>query len=230
MPPAPASHGCSGAAPPKPACIPHNAPAPIKPSRAGKPSRKKAEKDTITIASINARVATMPAKAAAATVIPFADEAPACMGAFATGAGSVVDDPVTAACTSCHECQCALAVTAPAAPAEAAAISTPAAMAAALRRSTAIGIHTRRGRTRPRPVSINRSRSKVVPHRMVSAKHAVMGSSRDAIASGERKTKRASGRSATAADTGDSKNDHAPPAAPSRGKSMNPSIRPIAAQ
>src|SRR5450756_774944 len=230
MPPAPASQGSSGAAAPKPACTPQSAPAPINPSSAGRPSRKKAENETITITSISARVATSPASAAAATVIPLADEAPAWAGTAAAGAGSAGDDPVTAAWTSCHECQCAPAVIAPATPADAAAMTTPAARAAALRRSTGTGIQTRRRRTRPRPDSMSRSRSQVVPHRIVNAKQAVIGSSSDARASGERKTKRASGRSATAADTGESRNDHAPPAAPSRGNSMKPSILPIAAQ
>src|SRR5207244_6742942 len=54
--------------------------------------------------------------------------------------------------------------------------------------------------------------------------------SSDTGANGDLNTNSASGRSATAAETGDRRNDHAPPAAPSRGKSMKPSIRPIAAQ
>src|SRR5258708_2970844 len=93
MPPAPASHGSSGAAPPKPACTPQSAPAPINPSRAGRPSRKNAEKDTITIRSIRASVATSPASAAAATVIPLAVEGPAGAGAFAAGAGPMGGGP-----------------------------------------------------------------------------------------------------------------------------------------
>src|ERR1700674_3651362 len=140
MPPAPASHGCSGAVSPNPACIPHREPA-------------------TTRASINARVATMPASAAAAMVMPFADGAPRLTGADAAATGSA-GEPVTDARTSCHECQCAPAVIVPATPAarppanerqcapavivpapppEAAAMSTPAATAAALRRRVATG-------------------------------------------------------------------------------------------
>ena len=151
-PPAPASHGSSGAVPPKPACTPQSAPAPINPSSAGRPRRKKAEKETITIRSIRARVATSPARAAAATVMPLAEDATTCAAPpDAGGAGSKDGVPVTAACTSCHECQCAPAVTVPATPADAAAMSTPVAIAAALRRITATGIHMRRGRTPPEP-------------------------------------------------------------------------------
>src|SRR4029077_15728972 len=132
--------------------------------------------------------------------------------------------------TSLHECHPACAVTAAATPAGAAASNKPAPSAAAFRRTTATGSHTRRRRLVPMPVSIKRSRSKVVPHRNVSAKHGVSGSRSDPTASGERNTNSARGRSATAAETGDSRNDQAPPAAPSRGKSMKPSIRPITAQ
>src|SRR5437879_7659829 len=124
----------------------------------------------------------------------------------------------------------ALDVSPAATPAGTAASNTPAAIAAALRRTTPRAIHTRRRRVRVRPVSINLSRSNVTPHRTVSAKHAVSGSSSDAGANGDLNTNSASGRSATAAETGERRNDHAPPAAPSRGKSMKPSIRPIAAQ
>src|SRR5438874_1289061 len=124
----------------------------------------------------------------------------------------------------------ALDVSPAATPAGTAASNTPAAIAAALRRTTPRAIHTRRRRVRVRPVSINLSRSNVTPHRTVSAKHAVSGSSSDTGANGDLNTNSASGRSATAAETGERRNDHAPPAAPSRGKSMKPSIRPIAAQ
>jgi len=85
-------------------------------------------------------------------------------------------------------------------------------------------------RSRLTPVSIKRSRSKVAPVTIVSARQAPRGRASDATASGERKTKSASGRSATAAEIGERRKDQAPPAAPSRGKSMKPRRRPIAAQ
>src|SRR5438552_5913771 len=227
--PATANHAWSGADGPKPSCSPHSPPTPARTTRAGIPNRKKAAKLKTTSPSISASVATMPASPAAATVVLVGWTLVVCAVIDATGVGSI-GDPVAAARTSDHECQWAPALTVPARPADAPAISTPAATATALRRITAKGSQLRRRRVRPRPVSINRSRSNAEPHRTVSAKQAVSGSSSDAGASGERKTNSASGRSATAADTGDSKNDQAPPAAPSRGKSMKPSIRPIAAQ
>src|SRR5207302_1987935 len=97
-------------------------------------------------------------------------------------------------------------------------------------RRAAVGSQRRRGRSRPAPLSRSRSRSKVAPVMTVRTRQAAKGSASEAGASGERKTKRASGISATAAEMGESKKDQAPPAAPSRGKSMKPSIRPIAAQ
>src|SRR5438477_436421 len=148
---------------------------------------------------------------------------------MATGVGSV-GPPLAAACTSDQECQWPFALMVAAIPAGAAASTSPAATAAMFRRSNPTGSHARLRRIRVRPVSINLSRSKVPPQRMVSAMHAVMGSSSEAGANGERKTNRASGKSATAAETGESKNDQAPPGAPSRGNSMKPSILPIAAQ
>src|SRR6266571_8165665 len=230
-PPAPTSQTCSGSVAPKPRCVPQPNAAAINRSSAGAPSRKKAAKLTTTSASIKARVATSPASAAAATVTPFTDDGPegASPSSEPDEAGWAAGAAV-AALTSDHECQPALDVITAATPAGATASSRPATMAAALRRNVLSCSHTRRRRTRPTPVSINRSRSKVAPQRIVSAKHATSGNNSEADASGERNTKSASGRSATAAETGDSRNDHAPPAAPSRGNSMKPSIRPIAAQ
>src|SRR3989475_9794258 len=115
-------------------------------------------------------------------------------------------------------------------PAGAAARSRPAAIAGGLRRSTPTCSQDRLRRIRLRPVSISLSRSNVPPQRMVSATQAVIGSRSEAGASGERKTKRARGRSGNAAGTGERKNDQAPPAAASPGESMKPSIRPIDAQ
>ena len=183
----------------------------------------------MTMTSIRASVATIPARPAAAMVTPFAGDEGWPPGAEATSCGSACP-PATAARTCGHELQCALPLTEAATPAGAAAISTPATMAAPFRRSTPSWSHTRLRRTRPRPVSIKRSRSNVVPQSTVSARQAVIGSSSEGSAKGDLNTKRASGRSATAAETGDSRKDHAPPAAPSRGNSMKPSILPIAAQ
>src|SRR2546429_5088736 len=100
---------------------------------------------------------------------------------------------------------------------------TPATTAAAFRRSTPTGSQVRLRRVRVRPVSISLSRSKLTPQRMVRAMHAVIGSSSEAGARGERKTKRASGKSATAAETGDSRNDQAPPAADRKSTRLNSS-------
>src|SRR6266566_6373171 len=131
--------------------------------------------------------------------------------------------------TSDHEWRLAFEVNAAATPAGTIARSKPATSAAALRLITAVANHTRFLR-RPTPVSINRSRSNVTPQSTVRATQATIGSRSDAVANGDLKTNSASGRSATAADTGDRRNDHAPPDAPSRGNSMKPSMRPIAAQ
>src|SRR5216684_474200 len=211
MPPAPASQGCSGAEEPKPNCVPHTAPAATSPSMAGTPRRKKAEKLTTTSTSIRARVATIPASPAAAIVVPLVAAGVAePVGAYPvyptrTGSPWVIPaDPVT----SLHECNPAFEVTAAATPAGTIASSRPATIATALRRRTATGSQTRLT-LRPMPVSIKRSRSKVVPQRTVRAKQAVRGSSNDPIASGERKTNRARGRSATAAETGERKKRHA---------------------
>src|SRR5438093_857568 len=119
-PPAPASQGCTGPAPPNAACAPHNAPAAIRLNTAGNPSRKNAAKLTTTIASISASVATIPARPAAATVTPGAGAAGPDAGVDATSCGSAAC-PLTAARTSDQECQCALALTVPATPADAAA-------------------------------------------------------------------------------------------------------------
>src|SRR2546423_3617174 len=229
-PVAPTSHPSSGALPPKPSWIPHSTDAVITPSTAGRPSRKKAAKLTTISRSINASVRPTPARPAAATVTPLVEG----LVVFAIGSYAMPDElcwamPADPA-TSDHECRLAFEVSAAATPAGTIASSAPAASAATLRLITPPANHRRFLRVRPTPVSINRSRSNVTPHSTVRATQATIGSSSDAVANGDLNTNNASGRSATAADTGDRRNDHAPPDAPSRGNSMKPSMRPIAAQ
>src|SRR5206468_165094 len=109
---------------------------------------------TTTSTSINASVATIPARAAAAMVAPFAcGGLLAAMGAYATWADSGCTWPPPEAHTEVHECRLAFEVNAAAAPAGATASTRPAAMAAALRRTIPIGSHTRLRLLVPIPVS-----------------------------------------------------------------------------
>src|SRR2546427_587553 len=118
MPPAPASQIRNGPANPKPTCTPQTAAPPMSAATAGKPSRKKAAKLSITRRSIRARVATIPDRPAAATVTPST-----CGGAWLltrVACAGPIGAPVAAARTSDQECQWAFALIVPAMPAGAA--------------------------------------------------------------------------------------------------------------
>src|SRR5712692_5076801 len=111
MPPAPTSQACSGADVPKPSCVPHTDAAATRPSMAGTPRRKKAEKLTTTSTSIRASVATIPARPAAAIVVPLvAAVVVEAVGVYATLTGSPWVSPAEPV-TSLHECNPAFEVT-----------------------------------------------------------------------------------------------------------------------